>query len=360
MSSSLRLNFFGSAPFVLPLLESIHLHRGRVLSELAREQLAQIPLAEQEAHHITANLLESPYLQDPLELVCVVTQPDRENRGRVVRNKIAQYCLDNNIPLFQPRKMRAQVEEYLAQPRADLGIVAAYGQILPMPVVEAQRYGLLNWHPSLLPEYRGPTPIQSVLRDKRTHTGLSWIKVDEQMDAGDIYWQSEYRVQPRDTFLTLADYFATLGTNQWALVLALRILDRERAAGEYAPRRQKFSDVTFCSLLQKTDKFVDPSVLTATELDAHYRAYLAFPGTVYTSDYFQSEVKLIEVEGVVSASEFEKLHQEASSLGVFDEWVRISIGKQVKTLLKTKDGFLSVTKLGLSSGKQITLSGYQF
>ena len=360
MSDSLRVNFFGSAPFVLPILQSIHASRGRPLQELALEQLARIPLSTQEERHVTASLLTNRYLQDPLELSFVVTQPDRQNRGRLVRNDIAQFCIDNNIELFQPYKMRASVEGYLSQTPADIGVVAAYGQILPMSVIEAQRYGLVNWHPSLLPEYRGPTPMQAALRDQRTHTGLSWIKVDEKMDAGDIYWQSEYRIKPEDDFATLAEYFATLGIKQWALVLALRILDREQVAGEYAPRRQKFSEATFCGLLEKSDKFIDLANSNAAEVYAHYQAYVGFPGTVYESEYFGEEVKIVKANGVVGTGEFEKLRQESSSFGIFGEWVRVSTSKQVKTLLKTKDGFVDVQRVGLSSGKQITLSGYQF
>ena len=360
MSDSLRITFFGSAPFVLPILKSIHASRGRTLQELALEQLAQIPLALQEQRYVTATLLNSRYLQDTVDLSFVVTQPDRENRGRTVRNDIAQFCIDNNIELFQPFKMRESVEGYLEQPAADIGIVAAYGQILPMSVIEAQRYGLINWHPSLLPEYRGPTPMQAALREQRTHTGLSWIKVAKKMDAGDIYWQTEYRIKPTDDFLSLANHFATLGTEQWALVLALRILDREQAAGEYAPRRQKFSEATFCGLLQKSDKTVEIAKTSAAEVYAHYRAYVGFPGTVYSSEYFKDDVKLLRASGVISPAEFEKIRQESSSLGVFGEWVRLSTGKQVKILLKTADGFVEVQRIGLSSGKQITLSGYQF
>lgn len=360
MSAILPLNFFGSAPFVLPLINEIHINRGRSLQELAKEQLSRLPLSVREELYLYPTLFDHLSLQKTIELSAVITQPDRFNRKKLVRNKIAQFCLEKEIYLFQPQKIKAEVAAFLDIPPADIGIVAAYGQILPREVIEAQPYGLLNWHPSLLPEYRGATPIQAALRNRRTHSGLSWIEVVSKMDAGDIYLQTPYKIKPQDDFETLARYFVNEGVRQWALVVALRILDKERGILDYVPRRQKFADATFCGLLSKEDKYLDPEALSAEEVYAHYRAYKTFPGTVYTSRYFRDQVRLTQALGIVSEQEFERLRQEAKSVGVFREWLQIVAPSGVFTLLKTKQGYLRVLRITLSSGREVVLSGYQF
>jgi methionyl-tRNA formyltransferase len=362
--NTIKLSFFGSAPFVLPIVAAMHNANGKLLSDLAKEQYIDIAKSVREQFKLSLDMFDNEVLQRPVELRTIVTQPDRINRKKLIRNTIAQYAIDNNIHLYQPEKIKLEYKEYFkninATKKIDLGVVAAYGQILPNELFDGHKFGMLNWHPSLLPELRGPTPIQTALYNGIKISGLSWIEIAETMDAGDIYLQQELLIDKYENFEHLAARFADLGVKQWALVAALKILDQSQAAMDYSSRRQNYSNVTFCSMLNKDTQLVDLSMLNASNLLNHYRAYHAFPGTAYHSTYFKKLMKIVEVGEVLSDDEFVNTRHSSSSMSVHKELVILIVQKKQKVYLKCSAGYLELIKLIDPQGKQITLSGYQF
>lgn len=150
------------------------------------------------------------------EVVLVLTQPDRERgRGReIVFSPVKQCAVDNNIPVFQPVKIKdeAAVAE-LKKYEADLFVVAAFGQILSKEILDMPRLGCINIHASLLPSYRGASPIQSVIMDGCKSSGVTIMQMDEGLDTGDIISVSEIMLDEKETADSLHDKLAALGAS---------------------------------------------------------------------------------------------------------------------------------------------------
>ncbi len=123
---------------------------------------------------------------------------------------VKQEALALGIATSEPARL-GDVASALAAQHADLFAVVSYGKIVPQAVLDIPRLGALNVHPSLLPLYRGATPLQSVLRDGQAESGVSVIRMDAGMDTGDIVLQERYPVGPRETYGELHDRFATIG-----------------------------------------------------------------------------------------------------------------------------------------------------
>jgi methionyl-tRNA formyltransferase len=151
-------------------------------------------------------------LADHAEVPLVVTQPDRPGgRGQRLRpTPIKAAALEAGIAVFEPARLRDAVER-LREAQADLFVVASYGKIVPQAVLDLPALGALNVHPSLLPLYRGATPLQSALRDGRRESGVTIILMDAGMDTGDIVLQERTPIAERETYGELHDRYARLG-----------------------------------------------------------------------------------------------------------------------------------------------------
>ncbi len=358
---SLNIVFYGSAYFVLPLLEAVYSEEGKSLGGLALKQFNELPVDSEYRKVLSVSEFDSPELDIPIRLSLVVTQPDRLNRKKIVRNSIAQYALNNKIQLFQPASIKSVVEEYNNLGSYHLGIVAAYGQILPMDLIESHKYGLINWHPSRLPEYRGPTPVQAALLNDDSSTALSWIDVAQKMDSGDIYLQSPVQIAKQDTFISMMNKFIDLGVRQWALAVALKILDRESLVEKYSPKRQQFSEATFCKMIAKDARSVDTSADSETIYN-HYRAYKDFPKTEVLSLYFDSKMTLNEVYGAHTDLEFRNILSRASSVETYKDFYVLTQNdsKDRRVFWKAASGVLEVSQVTLPNGKRINFAGFNF
>src|SRR5258708_2566558 len=158
--------------------------------------------------------LETLLSQPDLNLVAVVTQPDRP-KGRDLKLQpppVKQAALARGLPVLQPE--RARNEEFILSLKAlqpDLIAVAAYGQILPKAILDLPRFGCLNVHTSLLPKYRGAAPIQWAILNGESETGVTIMKMDVGMDTGDIVTQEKTTILLEDTSQTLHDRLAQIG-----------------------------------------------------------------------------------------------------------------------------------------------------
>ncbi|HEV2262348.1 MAG TPA: methionyl-tRNA formyltransferase [Candidatus Rubrimentiphilum sp.] len=146
------------------------------------------------------------------ELAGVVTQPDRPaGRGHKLRPPPVKTVAENlRLPIYQPASLKNFAQE-LRGNRFDFFVVASYGKIIPKEVLDLPELGSLNVHPSLLPLYRGATPIQSALRDGATETGVTIMFMDEGMDTGDIVLQERMPILPGETYGELHDRLARFG-----------------------------------------------------------------------------------------------------------------------------------------------------
>lgn len=211
------------------------------------------------------------------DIAAVVTQPDKaKGRSREpVPSPVKVCALEHNIPVLQPKRVKApeSVEE-LKTYRADIYIVAAYGQILSREILDLPKYGCLNIHASLLPKYRGAAPIQHVIIDGEERTGITIMQMDAGIDTGDMLYKKETVIGPEDTYETLHDRLMELGGE--AVTEALTLLEQ----GKLIPEKQDDSQSCYAPLIGKSMGEIDFSK-TAAEVDRLIRGMTPWP-SAYT------------------------------------------------------------------------------
>jgi methionyl-tRNA formyltransferase len=186
------------------------------------------------------------------EVVAVVTQPDRPaHRGqRLTAPPVKDRALAAGVAVLQPARLRDPGwAERLEALGADLGVVVAFGQILPKPVLDAPRRGSINVHASILPRYRGAAPIAWALMRGETETGITTFQMDPGMDTGDVLLTARTPIEPEDTAGELAERLSRLGAR--VLIDTLARLDA------LTPVPQHHEDATLAPRLKKTDGFLD-------------------------------------------------------------------------------------------------------
>jgi methionyl-tRNA formyltransferase len=204
----------------------------------------------------------------------VVTQPDREKgRGRkVIVSSVKDVALQKGLSILQPEKVKeGSFQEKLKGLRADLFVVAAYGQILPKTVLNLPKYGAMNIHASLLPKYRGSAPIAWAILNGEKKTGVTTMLMDEGMDTGDILLQSEILIHEDETTEALHDRLASLGAQ-----LLSKTLEKMKR-GEIHPTPQDHSKATYAPMLKKEDGRI-LWTKGAEEIDRQVRAFHPWPG----------------------------------------------------------------------------------
>lgn len=209
-------------------------------------------------------------------VVAVVTAPDQKagRKQLLTPSPVKVFAEKHDISVLQPENFHTKA--HLSFPKSDLFIVAAYGKIIPRKLLDLPSSGAINVHPSLLPRYRGPTPIQSAILQGDTTTGVSFMKMDAQMDHGPILAMHPYKIKNVDTFDNLVvDMFAI------AAKLLPDIIMRY-ASGEIKPQAQDDSKATFAKIISKQDGYIDmDNPPEPTTLDRMIRAYYPWP-TVWT------------------------------------------------------------------------------
>lgn len=200
------------------------------------------------------------------QVVAVFTQPDRAaGRGQKVQaNAIKLWALEHGLPVLQPEKVGAAEREQLAAFQPDLTLVMAYGHILKQEVIDAPRLGTVNLHTSILPKYRGASPIQTAIANGESETGVSLVRMVLALDAGPVAGGERVGIEPLDTAAEveakLADACVPL------LARCLPVI----AAGTQAFTLQEAAHVTYCRKLEKTDgalDFNEPAAVLASRIN---------------------------------------------------------------------------------------------
>lgn len=237
MTKSKKVIFFGTEDFSLPSLEA---------------------------------LLENNY-----RVVAVVTKPDsRRGRGRQLSAPaVKRLAADFGLKVFQPVQL-ADINDDLAKLQADIGVLVSYGKILPERTLNLfDKLGVVNVHPSLLPKYRGPSPIEAAIKNGDAMTGVTIMQLVSAMDAGPIYHQTDLKLTGSETKPQLYDRLARLGAEQLVSCLPA-ILN-----GDLKAKPQPNLDVSYTTLLSTDMALVDPLTDDAYAIERQVRAYLGFPKT---------------------------------------------------------------------------------
>ena len=196
-----------------------------------------------------AALIESGY-----QVVAVYTQPDRPaGRGRKLQiSPVKQLALQHDLTVEQPQSLRCEHEQQKLQNyRADLMVVAAFGQILPPEVLAAPTYGCLNIHASLLPRWRGAAPIQRAIEQGDATSGVTIMQMDEGLDTGDMLYQLECDIKIETTATQLHDMLAELGTQ--ALMHTLEKLQSD----DLSPQVQDEHASCYAAKITKSEAVLD-------------------------------------------------------------------------------------------------------
>ena len=223
------------------------------------------------------------------KVVGVYCQPDRPaSRGRrLLAPPVKAYAAERRLPVFQPASLRRDREarRQLASMVPDLIVVAAYGQLLPADLLAIPKLGCLNVHPSLLPRYRGASPVTSAILDGAAVTGVTVMKVDEGMDTGPIVASRETRIGPRETAEELTERLFGMGADLLVSLLP------GWASGRLQASPQDGSQATVTRRLSRRDGEMDWT-RSADYLARQVRAYHPWPGS---TTYWQGRrLKIVE------------------------------------------------------------------
>jgi methionyl-tRNA formyltransferase len=183
--------------------------------------------------------------------------------------KVAAHA--QGIAVYQPTSLREEAER-IERLCPEVIVVAAYGKIIPSSILHISPLGCVNVHPSLLPRYRGPSPVASAILSGDSLTGVSIILLDEGMDTGPILSQKEVPLLPEDTTLSLTQRLFKVGAN--LLLQTLPLWEK----GKIIPQAQDEARATYSSIIKKSDGEIDFH-LSAEEIYRRVKAFYPWPGS---------------------------------------------------------------------------------
>ncbi len=226
----------------------------------------------------------STLLQAHQQVVAVYTQPDRPaGRGQLPKASLVKtLALAHQIPCFQPAKWDESEQQRLKDFDADIMVVTAYGMLLPKTILDMFPYGALNVHPSLLPRWRGATPIQSAILAQDTETGVSIMQMTPKMDAGPVLFQETVAIQSGETSGQLHDRLMKLGG-----AALLKVLTVSPTA--WQPKSQDETLVTYSKKIQKNNAHIDWR-LSARQIAAIISAFNPWP--VAFTDFKDNDLRI--------------------------------------------------------------------
>ena len=270
------------------------------------------------------------------EITAVVTQPDKP-KGRsseLVPSPVKVCAMEYGIPVMQPKRIKRPeaIEELRGFP-ADVYVVAAFGQILSQEILDIPPLGSLNIHASLLPKYRGASPIQHVIIDGEERTGITIMQMDAGIDTGDILYQREIGISAEDNYETLHDKLAALGGE--AIVEALDLLEQ----GKLKAVKQEDALSCYAPLIGKEMGEIDFS-RDAMAIDRLIRGMTPWP-SAFTS-YKGKQLKIWRAEPTVAENVFGRAPGEI--LRIDKDCVTVATGQ----------GALRVRELQLAGKKRMT------
>ena len=207
----------------------------------------------------------------------VVTKLDKpKGRGRKLSKPLVKEIAENhNIPVWQVKnneELAAHIQKLSKKiGEKPTGVLVSYGRIIPQSIIDLFEPGIVNVHPSLLPKYRGPSPVEAAILNGDTETGVTIMLLTQAMDAGPIYSQITVQLADSETGPELEKQLGELGAQELSLILPA-IMN-----GTVKPTPQDDASASYCKLLEKSDGQLDTTRLTAEQAERRIRAFLAFP-----------------------------------------------------------------------------------
>lgn len=227
-------------------------------------------------------------------VLSVLTQPDRPagRQQKLLASPIKECALRHQLQVFQPEDINApSALSQIRYQKPDLMVVVAYGQILKKPILELPERGCWNVHGSLLPKYRGASPIAAAIRDRQKRTGVTIMQMNEGLDTGDILDSVATRIRPEETTGLLHDRLA-----KKAALLLLELLTRTEK-GKLKRTRQNNAEASLAPRMTKEDGKINWD-RNPEEIEAHIRAMQPWPGA-YTWIPEGTDQKMLKIFSVI-------------------------------------------------------------
>ena len=230
----------------------------------------------------------------------IITGPDRPvGRGLVMTAPTPKiWALEHGITVLQPEKIDEAFIESFKTYNIDLSVVVAYGKILPESIISIPRYGTLNVHYSLLPRFRGATPVESAILAGDAETGVCIQQMVYKLDAGDIHRYEKVIIGEHETAPDLRARLNVIG----ATLLALTIKDI--ANGTASPVVQDETGITRCGKIEKENGLVNPETDSPIELDRKFRAYYGWPGIYFFTKHNDRDVRTKITDAILENGKF--------------------------------------------------------
>jgi len=257
--------------------------------------------------------------QKDIELVLVITQEDKPvgRKKTITAPPVKKIAQELNLPILQPKKLKDdEVLQKIKETNPELIIVAAYGKIIPKSILDLPKYGTLNIHASLLPKYRGASPIQNVIVNGEKETGITIMLLDKEMDHGDVLTQEKITITDNETAGSLFEKLAPLGAELLTKTLPDWIL------GKIKLQSQNHDEATFTKILTREDGKIDWNQ-DAKIIEQKVRGFSPWPGTWTNLNHKNQTLRLSIHEAKVISD---------------------NSGKKPGTVFSTPDGFAVVCK----------------
>lgn len=268
------------------------------------------------AAHVLKTLLDSQLHQ----IVAVYSQPPRPSgRGHKPQlSPVHQLAEDRDIPVRCPQSLKsAEEQKAFAELEADVAVVAAYGLILPKPILAAPRLGCINIHASLLPRWRGAAPIQRAIMAGDERTGVCIMQMEEGLDTGPVLLRESLPIGPETTAGELHDQLADLGAR--LLLVALGMLGLN---GTAIAMRQPESGVTYAKKIEREESRIDWSK-PALEIERLVRAMSPHPGAWF--ECRGERFKILRAKAVAGSGSPGRVEDDALTIGTGDGLLAVSI-----------------------------------
>lgn len=229
-------------------------------------------------------------ITEQYNIVAAYTQPDKPigRKQEIQASPVKLLAQEHSIPVEQPEKLDEDATKKLATYKPDLIIVVAYGKLLPKRVLGIPGFGCINVHPSLLPKFRGPSPIQNALLHGDQETGTTLMLLDEGMDSGDIIAQEKITISPDEISPILSKRLADLSASLLVQTLP-KFVGRE-----IQPQKQDATKATLCQLIDREDGRIIWSK-NAENIYNRYRALYDWPG-IYCFWRSKNDEQLIRIK----------------------------------------------------------------
>lgn len=234
-----------------------------------------------------ADILSGIVVYPDIEVVLVASQPDKPvwRKKQVFPTPVKKIAQEKSIEVLQPEKLKPslnslpegemQLHEKLESLDLDFIVVVAYGKIIPQTILDIPKYGCINIHGSILPLYRGASPVQSAVKDGHQETGLTIMYMNKKMDEGDILRIQKVSIWKDDTSIDIFQKFVSIAPK--LLVETLKDI----VSWDISGTSQDHSKATYCSMIDKKDGEIDFQKFSSQEIYNMFRGYQPWPG-IYT------------------------------------------------------------------------------